>query len=109
MNSGWLPGLRRLFRPIRRPALEVDEEIVFHIEMRARELEARGLSPDDARAAAERFFGDAATIRAELYARRYAFCARVIDSRMARRPAAGRALSRRAPSRANARWCLASS
>src|SRR5689334_19457680 len=75
MNPGWLPGLRRLFRPVRRPATEVDDEIAFHIEMRARELEGRGLSPDDARAAAEGFFGDTAAIRSELY---------VADTRFAR-------------------------
>ena len=67
MKPAWLPGLRRLFRPVRRPTLELDDEIAFHIEMRARELEERGLSPDDAHAAAERFFGDADAIRSELY------------------------------------------
>ena len=37
---------------------EVDAELGFHVEMRARELEARGLSRQDARDAAIRRFGD---------------------------------------------------
>ncbi len=37
---------------------EVDAELGFHVEMRARELEARGLSRQDAREAAVRRFGD---------------------------------------------------
>ena len=37
---------------------EVDAELGFHVDMRARELEARGLSPADAREAALRRFGD---------------------------------------------------
>jgi predicted permease len=37
---------------------EVDEELQFHIEMRARELIAKGHSPSDARAEALRQFGD---------------------------------------------------
>ena len=37
---------------------EVDDEIAFHLEMRARELEAQGLEPRAARAAAERRFSD---------------------------------------------------
>ncbi len=45
-----------------RPALNVDiqEEIEFHLAMRARENEARGMSPEAARLAAERRFGDRA-------------------------------------------------
>jgi predicted permease len=37
---------------------EVDSELDFHVEMRARELIARGMSPTDAREAAIRRFGD---------------------------------------------------
>lgn len=37
---------------------EVDAELGFHLEMRARELEGRGLSSTDAREAAVRRFGD---------------------------------------------------
>jgi len=57
-----LPG--RLSRRLRalawRPSVddEVREELAFHLEMRTREYVARGLSADDARAAALRRFGD---------------------------------------------------
>ena len=44
---------------------EVDEEIDFHIEMRARELAASGLPPDEARREAARVFGDLGGIRDE--------------------------------------------
>jgi putative ABC transport system permease protein len=37
---------------------EVDSELSFHVEMRARELEARGLTPGEAREAAIRRFGN---------------------------------------------------
>ena len=37
---------------------EVDAELDFHVEMRVRELVARGMDPDDARRAAVRRFGD---------------------------------------------------
>ncbi len=37
---------------------EVDAELAFHVEMRARELVARGMTPEDARATAIRRFGD---------------------------------------------------
>lgn len=45
-----------------RPALDIDirEEIEFHLAMRARENEARGMPPEAARLAAERRFGDRA-------------------------------------------------
>jgi predicted permease len=42
---------------------DVDDELAFHLEMRRRDLEARGLSDDVARAEAERRFGDVATVR----------------------------------------------
>ena len=54
-------GIRRAFRlALRRPPVEaeVDEEIAFHLEMRAAELTARGMSPDAARAEARRRFGN---------------------------------------------------
>ena len=58
-------GLRRAFRPPwRRAAAEVDEELAFHLDMRARELEARGWTPAAARAAARRQFGDLDDARA---------------------------------------------
>lgn len=37
---------------------EVDEELEMHLEMRTREYEAQGLSPDEARRKARRRFGD---------------------------------------------------
>ena len=51
---------RRLFRLrfTRASVAEVDEEFAFHIEMRARELEARGMTAEQARAESLRQFGD---------------------------------------------------
>lgn len=58
---------RRLFRfPFRRRARieeDVDEELRFHLEMRTRELIARGLAPEEARAEALRQFGDVESAR----------------------------------------------
>ena len=45
---------RRLWRDT---AADADDEIAFHLEMRERELIARGLSPEEARARARRRFG----------------------------------------------------
>ncbi|NKB89583.1 MAG: FtsX-like permease family protein [Acidobacteria bacterium] len=45
--------------PLRR---EIDEELRFHIEMRARANESAGMKPEAARQAAERSFGNAAAI-----------------------------------------------
>jgi predicted permease len=47
------------------PRRDVEEEIDFHLEMRAREFMERGLSPDDARRAAAASFGDVRAIEAE--------------------------------------------
>ena len=62
-------GIRRLFRlpssEARVPG-EVEDEIAFHLEERARELEAGGMDPAAARAQAVREFGDVAAARAEL-------------------------------------------
>ena len=64
-----IPGLRRVFRveggagQVQR---EVEEEVAFHLEMRIRDLVARGMTPDAARAEAERRFGDVRGYRAEL-------------------------------------------
>src|SRR5687768_13200147 len=53
---------RRFFRlAIHRPALteqDVDAEIAFHLEARVAQLIARGMSPDAARAEAQRRFGN---------------------------------------------------
>jgi predicted permease len=59
---------RRPWRPWRwivppDPAEEVDEELRFHLEERARDYVARGLSPESARDAAARRFGDARRVR----------------------------------------------
>src|SRR5688572_22846237 len=58
---GWL---RRLAFYVRRPQLdrELTEEIRFHLEMRQEELVSNGLSPDEARTAARRRFGNAAIV-----------------------------------------------
>lgn len=67
---GIRPGVRRLLElTLRRPAQlrrDIDEEIGFHIEQRARQLEARGLTPDAARLEAERLFGNVAEARETL-------------------------------------------
>jgi hypothetical protein len=42
---------------------EVDEEIAFHIEMRARELIARGVDPKEARAIVVARLGDVSRLR----------------------------------------------
>jgi predicted permease len=66
------PGVRRLFRwPARRPddvRAEVDDEIRLHLELRAEQLVARGLPPEQARAEAERRFGRIDEARARLHA-----------------------------------------
>src|SRR5215208_958438 len=54
-------GIRRAFRlALRRPRIEqeVDAEVAFHLEMRAAELVARGLTPEAAHAEALRRFGN---------------------------------------------------
>src|SRR5688572_5659177 len=45
---------------------EVDEELAFHLEMRIRELVARGMDPAEARREAERRFGDLPSMRRRL-------------------------------------------
>ena len=46
------------------PAADVDDELAFHLAMRERDLIAAGMAPADARAQAEREFGDARGVRA---------------------------------------------
>ena len=62
------PGVRRLFRfPFRTFAhirRDVDDEVRLHLEMRAEELIAAGLSPEEARAEALRRFGDIDDLKA---------------------------------------------
>jgi predicted permease len=66
------PGVKRLFRlALRRRdnvAERVDEEIALHLELRARQLEADGLSPEEARREALRRFGDVTDARRTLRA-----------------------------------------
>ena len=53
--SAWL----RYFSFFRRdPRVDAAEEVRFHLEMRMHDLMARGMTPDDARRAAEAEFGD---------------------------------------------------
>lgn len=54
------PAQRRRPSSLFRPPVdrEVDDELEFHLEMRAREYEARGLDPAAARVAARKNFGD---------------------------------------------------
>ncbi|HEU4586446.1 MAG TPA: permease prefix domain 1-containing protein, partial [Gemmatimonadaceae bacterium] len=62
---------RRIFTlPSARDSVEreVDDEIRFHIETRAQELEREGMTPAAARAQATLEFGDAAAARTELAA-----------------------------------------
>lgn len=47
----------------RDPQQEIDDELRFHIEQRTREYVDRGMSPDAAREAAARRFGDRARVR----------------------------------------------
>lgn len=58
--------LRRLGAPVRGEAAgrEIDEELRFHIEMRARDNTAAGMSTEDAVADAMRRFGDFDQVRA---------------------------------------------
>ena len=45
---------------------DVDDELRFHLEMRQRDYERRGLTPDEARRAARERFGDAERVEEEL-------------------------------------------
>ena len=58
--SGTPKRYRRLFRLrfTRADAADIDEEFQFHLAMRARELQAQGLSPERAREMALAQFGD---------------------------------------------------
>src|SRR5215510_2682642 len=58
--------LRRLGAPVRGGVAvhEIEDELRFHIEMRARDNIATGMSPEDAVADAMRRFGDFDQIRA---------------------------------------------
>ncbi len=62
-DSGWQRYWRYLSSRFRS---EVDDELAFHVEMRAAELQRDGLPADRARSEAQRRFGDGAKIRATL-------------------------------------------
>ncbi len=49
-----------------RPESDVEDEIAFHLEMRAKELMARGMNQAEAREEARRRFGDRARLEAEM-------------------------------------------
>ena len=49
----------------RKPDVEVDEELTFHLERRVRDYVARGMDPESARAAAMARLGDLHTVRQE--------------------------------------------
>ncbi|HEV8581580.1 MAG TPA: ABC transporter permease [Thermoanaerobaculia bacterium] len=58
----WLARLRNVFRP--GPlASEIDEEMRFHLEMRARSLADQGLPPQEAESGARRAFGNPLLLR----------------------------------------------
>ncbi|HEX6535793.1 MAG TPA: ABC transporter permease [Gemmatimonadaceae bacterium] len=58
------PAWRRYLRLLRPDVrADVDDELAFHLEMRVRELVARGVPPAAARAEAERIFGDMRAVR----------------------------------------------
>jgi putative ABC transport system permease protein len=66
-----IPGLRRLFRlrlPGRVNLSEIDDELRFHIETRADELSARGMTQRDAHATALREFGNVTQYRNDVAA-----------------------------------------
>ena len=54
----------RFLRPD--PDADVEDEITFHIEMRAKEIAATGIPIEEARLEARRRFGDKARVEAEL-------------------------------------------
>ncbi len=62
-DPAWQRYWRYLTARFRR---DVDEELEFHIAMRARELEEQGLSADQARREAERRFGDRRLVQTRL-------------------------------------------
>lgn len=62
-------GPRRRIGP-EDPGREVERELEFHLEMRAREFEAEGMTPEAARRAAETSFGDRAEVAAACTAER---------------------------------------
>ncbi|MEO7962371.1 MAG: permease prefix domain 1-containing protein, partial [Gemmatimonadaceae bacterium] len=64
IDDGWQRYWRYLTARFRD---EVDDEIAFHIAMRARELQAQGLTPQVAEEEARRRFGNSDNIRSTLH------------------------------------------
>ena len=58
--------MKRIFRLPGRSEKDVEREIELHIDLRAREFEQRGMSPDDARRAAVEAFGDRGEIESQV-------------------------------------------
>jgi predicted permease len=66
----WLRGLYRRARALLRSEAihrEIDEELRFHVEMRAEENVRRGMRPEEARREAERRFGNFGHIKERAY------------------------------------------
>ena len=65
-----IPGIRRYlrlpWRSLFQIGRDVDDEVRFHLEMRTRDLEESGMTPDDARDRARREFGDVERARRSL-------------------------------------------
>lgn len=66
MGDGRLRGVRWLFRSRSEIAVDIDEEIAFHLEMRTGALMREGLTRPAAEAAARREFGDVGDLRRDL-------------------------------------------
>src|SRR5262245_41794503 len=62
MRHSWRPW-KRIFRL--EPGPEVDEELRFHLEQRTQDYIERGLTPEEARQAADERLGDLARVRSE--------------------------------------------
>lgn len=63
-DAGWQRYWRYLTTRFHR---DVDDELAFHVDMRAAELQERGLSAEAAKLEAQRRFGDRTRIRATLH------------------------------------------
>ena len=65
--SSWAEMWVRLRATLRRQSVqqEIDGELAYHMEMRARDLEATGVAPSVARREAKSLFGDYRKIRSE--------------------------------------------
>lgn len=58
----WWSRLRRVFLVDRELEQRIDEEMAYHVEMRAAELRARGMTPDQALRAARLAFGNSTAV-----------------------------------------------